>query len=367
VSFSRRRGFTLIELLVVIAIIGILAAMVFPVFARARESARKAVCLSNVKNIALAIQMYLADNNDTLFPAEHRQEVIDYFNSIPGGGTHYGDDDNCQQVWRHNPYLRPVVLLDEYIKNREVWQCPSAKLVAGAYCILPGNTLKYLKSTEGQWGAGTDCCIKDNVFPPGWGGGVTDSVKQQRMATYWPQQSDPARRAFMCGIGLNIIDLELKLVEVEDPVNSVICGDAGVWMDWTSPGLLAYPDICCLECANCYGSWVDWEITPDVCGDYLTTEDCYLTIAPNDGSFIKNPNYRKPYARHLGGVNIGFLDGHAAWWHSERLLATHSEEGHGGLGLYTWGPTDRQCRAWGASHFGAWNGDPYNAVKIVDY
>ena len=63
---TRRRGFTLIELLVVIAIIGILAAMVFPVFARARESARKVVCLSNIKNIALAFQMYLADNNDTL-------------------------------------------------------------------------------------------------------------------------------------------------------------------------------------------------------------------------------------------------------------------------------------------------------------
>ena len=60
----RRRGFTLIELLVVIAIIGILAAMVFPVFARARESARKAVCLSNVKNIALAIQMYLEGIRD---------------------------------------------------------------------------------------------------------------------------------------------------------------------------------------------------------------------------------------------------------------------------------------------------------------
>ena len=66
---TRRKGFTLIELLVVIAIIGILAAMVFPVFARARESARKAVCLSNVKNIALAIQMYMSDHNDT-FPPE---------------------------------------------------------------------------------------------------------------------------------------------------------------------------------------------------------------------------------------------------------------------------------------------------------
>ena len=50
---SKRHGFTLIELLVVIAIIAILAAMLFPVFARARESARKIQCLSNVKNIGL--------------------------------------------------------------------------------------------------------------------------------------------------------------------------------------------------------------------------------------------------------------------------------------------------------------------------
>src|SRR5512137_1788828 len=57
----RTRGFTLIELLVVIAIIAILAAMLFPVFARARESARKIQCLSNVKNIAMAFQMYLQD------------------------------------------------------------------------------------------------------------------------------------------------------------------------------------------------------------------------------------------------------------------------------------------------------------------
>jgi prepilin-type N-terminal cleavage/methylation domain-containing protein len=91
----RHRGFTLIELLVVIAIIGILAAMVFPVFARARESARKAVCLSNVKNIALAIQMYLSDHNDTFPPSEHRQEVFDFFMASPGGGDEgcgYGDE-----------------------------------------------------------------------------------------------------------------------------------------------------------------------------------------------------------------------------------------------------------------------------------
>jgi type II secretory pathway pseudopilin PulG len=97
---------------VVIAIIGILAAMVFPVFARARESARKAVCLSNVKNIALAIQMYLADNNDTMPPLEHRQEVYDYFEPGPGGGSGGGSGgDDCEIIATGNfedanPYLR---------------------------------------------------------------------------------------------------------------------------------------------------------------------------------------------------------------------------------------------------------------------
>ena len=75
----RYRGFTLIELLVVIAIIAILAAMLFPVFARARESARKIQCLANVKNIATAFQMYLTDY-DRMAPGEHRTEVVQGFN-----------------------------------------------------------------------------------------------------------------------------------------------------------------------------------------------------------------------------------------------------------------------------------------------
>jgi prepilin-type N-terminal cleavage/methylation domain-containing protein/prepilin-type processing-associated H-X9-DG protein len=64
---KQRRGFTLIELLVVIAIIAILAAILFPVFAQAREKARQASCLSNIKQLGLALVMYVQDN-DEQFP-----------------------------------------------------------------------------------------------------------------------------------------------------------------------------------------------------------------------------------------------------------------------------------------------------------
>jgi len=61
-----RKGFTLIELLIVIAIILILAAILFPVYSKAKESARSVKCLNNVKMLAMAFQMYLTDNDDVL-------------------------------------------------------------------------------------------------------------------------------------------------------------------------------------------------------------------------------------------------------------------------------------------------------------
>ncbi len=63
---NRRSGFTLIELLVVIAIIAILAAILFPVFAQAKEAAKKTACVSNARQIGLALKMYLSDNDDAM-------------------------------------------------------------------------------------------------------------------------------------------------------------------------------------------------------------------------------------------------------------------------------------------------------------
>jgi prepilin-type N-terminal cleavage/methylation domain-containing protein/prepilin-type processing-associated H-X9-DG protein len=103
----KRRGFTLIELLVVIAIIAILAAILFPVFAQAREKARQMACLSNTKQIALAIHQYATDYDDTLpvagFNAQRRGRWV--FQILPY--TKNVDIYTCPNVPR-NKWIPPT-------------------------------------------------------------------------------------------------------------------------------------------------------------------------------------------------------------------------------------------------------------------
>jgi prepilin-type N-terminal cleavage/methylation domain-containing protein/prepilin-type processing-associated H-X9-DG protein len=107
-----RKGFTLIELLVVIAIIAILAAILFPVFARAREKARQASCSSNEKQLGLALQMYKQDYDET--------NVWDRMTTAnpPVAGGPYATS------WCGNVYFVKDIL-NPYIKNEQLWLCPS--------------------------------------------------------------------------------------------------------------------------------------------------------------------------------------------------------------------------------------------------
>src|SRR5579871_1790353 len=97
----RRSGFTLIELLVVIAILSILAAILFPVFAQAREKARQAACASNMRQMGLGVQMYTQDYDERL-PLAATATATGFLN------------------WHH--------FVDPYVKNKQIWVCPSTDL-----------------------------------------------------------------------------------------------------------------------------------------------------------------------------------------------------------------------------------------------
>ena len=110
-SSKSRSGFTLIELLVVIAIIAILAAILFPVFAQAREQARKTSCLSNMKQIGTATMMYLQDYDES-FPKVDWNNGVPHEAKLPDGRTYQG-----WVVW--------PALMFPYIKNTQVYVCPT--------------------------------------------------------------------------------------------------------------------------------------------------------------------------------------------------------------------------------------------------
>jgi len=344
------KGFTLIELLVVIAIIGILAAMVFPVFARARESARKAVCLSNVKNIALAIQMYLADNNDQFWPREHRQEVMDFWATSPGPNDTFDEGDDCAGAMsnRSNPYLRTTVELDEYVKNRDVWRCPSAKLESGALSIIPGPDW-FRKIVTNMDELGGLFCVKDNVFPPGWGGAVTDSTVQGNTgAGQWDEAwgGTQTEKPFKQSIGVNGEQLyEQKMAAVQDAANFIVAFDTGPWTEVVNPGLVAYPDLCAVECSNCWctDSWIE-DCIDNITAGCPDVADCFSQTHSNS-TMLKDQTQLSRGTRHLGGVNIGFADGHASWFNSARFMDIWSDKARErgatawpeAMGLYAWG------------------------------
>ncbi|MDK3158760.1 prepilin-type N-terminal cleavage/methylation domain-containing protein [Kamptonema cortianum] len=112
---NNRRAFTLIELLVVIAIIAILAAIIFPVFARAKAAAKQTACISNLKQVGSAIGLYMADYDD-VFPF-----AVDAI------------DKAQPQIWNGFPAFQALIpempllseVLQPYLKSKEVFHCPS--------------------------------------------------------------------------------------------------------------------------------------------------------------------------------------------------------------------------------------------------
>lgn len=153
----KRRGFTLIELLVVIAIIALLTAILFPVFAKARSKARQAVCLSNLRQLGLAISAYSQDYDDQ-FP--NGADPTDRYSSP--WIWRFAPADQQTQVAAlpmladdpHTP-TQPGVM-DAYVKSRELWHCPSDT----GYTVIDNarpSTINALPTSYGAYGSSYLC------------------------------------------------------------------------------------------------------------------------------------------------------------------------------------------------------------------
>jgi len=136
------RGFTLIELLVVIAIIAILAAILFPVFARAREAARTSSCVSNLKQIGIAAQMYSQDYDELVVPLSYT------------GAAGVTTPDNLGA-------FRWVWLLQPYMKNLQIRTCPSDKSDPKGYNKPSDPNYGYYVGLFPSYGYNSDYFVPD--------------------------------------------------------------------------------------------------------------------------------------------------------------------------------------------------------------
>ncbi len=130
-SLKSRKGrtgpesaFTLIELLVVISIISILAALLLPALSRAKESGRATVCLSNLRQIGLALQLYVGDNHNRL-PVMRDKSMTTVTNELPG----------------------PDQVLSNYAGNVNVFKCPSDKWPGGQAKLIPRAGATFFEQT----------------------------------------------------------------------------------------------------------------------------------------------------------------------------------------------------------------------------
>jgi prepilin-type N-terminal cleavage/methylation domain-containing protein/prepilin-type processing-associated H-X9-DG protein len=160
----KKAAFTLIELLVVIAIIAILAAILFPVFARARAKAQQTQCLSNMKQIATAHKMYAAD-----YPPRWWSQMDNVYGGIPSTPASAG-----------GPWLQT------YLQSTEIWYCPSAAPREGKNGSM-GNraTYAFTSPTDSDPNANPWTTTEDEVMDPSrwimWGDGTPVSGNQCRV------------------------------------------------------------------------------------------------------------------------------------------------------------------------------------------
>jgi prepilin-type N-terminal cleavage/methylation domain-containing protein len=273
----KSRGFTLIELLVVIAIIAILAAILFPVFARAREAARKATCISNVKQITLACVMYAQDYDEVL-PAcvaddndgtAHPVDPADFNQTLDDLETLYSSTPDGRHMWQLADVTMP------YVKSLDLFNCPTLGRRDDGYLVSSVVT------------AATD------PFIPGVRK-VTSSGSYVYMCMHHPQGPATSDGGAPGDYGVGFFAIW--------DVASLILG----YMDVnTDPNEL-------LACAQAIGNFDDpvWE--PLLCCDSFGVHEGYSDDYTDD--HVLPPELGGDPPTITIATPVGFTDGHAKYW-----------------------------------------------------
>lgn len=234
-GISRRRlGFTLIELLVVIAIIAILAAILFPVFAQARAKARQTACLSNTKQVGIALMAYAQDYDEGIVP----------------NGVKINDTDSA--TWPD--------LLQPYVKNTQVFLCPDV-------------------GSSGTWAGGTSAGT--GTTNDGW------TTQQLKFHVTYTLNNLYYNNAAWGGIFEGSRGGSI-LAYIQDAAGTVFCADGNTSQAVFTGGMTT-PNLV-------YGSTGKWPM-----------------LMFSQGAMI---------ARHNGGMNVTWFDGHSKWMTYQELGKT---------------------------------------------
>jgi prepilin-type N-terminal cleavage/methylation domain-containing protein len=195
---KRSSGFTLIELLVVVAIIGILAAILFPVFARAREAARRTSCVSNVKQLGIAMASYVQDS-DHRFPPPLPTPIP----ATPGYPCKPCRQDQGMTTFKE--------IVQPYIKSQQVFICPSDRGIPASVTADPFNAVAPRPKRMADF-YGSSYCLNVVVTRVGNEAAIPRPAETYLGAEIWPwhaadddafgywqsQAGNPVRIAYFC-------------------------------------------------------------------------------------------------------------------------------------------------------------------------
>jgi len=261
-----QKAFTLIELLVVIAIISIIAAILFPVFARVREKARQTSCASNIRQVSLGIIQYIQDNDEVVPPVEYTLDDANY------------PDDAF--TW--------VRLVQPYVKTYSVFRCPDAE-------VDNANAWKNGRPYSQQ-------------YSPSYGYNYS-----------YLNPLDPCSSLLNDGNGFGILaGPPINIARIQEPSNTVLITDTKLYGDstatWMSSDFVDSPTMM-RPTSACFPGTPGWglgSIGDSGYAEYPVDPGTAPAPITSTGNFS---------IRHNGGGNVAFCDGHVKWMLPSALAA----------------------------------------------